>query len=106
GEGSWLRRSAGQLIKRRENTLPTYQAKDQRHSRTTNPALSIRAHARRGSGGIICGGDKNPRVPSPPNRGAAHFDSLQINYVGMPMGAAGKKWTAPTASASPDIPTT
>ena len=43
--------------------------------------------------GIIGGGHKIARFPSPVNGAAANFDLLSRNYVGMQMGAAGKKWT-------------
>ena len=55
--------------------------------------------------GIIGGGHKIARFPSPVNGAAANFDLLSSNYAGMPMGTAGKKWTGfRTASASPVTP--
>jgi len=54
--------------------------------------------------GIIGGGHKIARFPSPVNGAAANFDLLRINYVGMPMGAAGKKWTGSYGFGIPGYP--
>lgn len=43
--------------------------------------------------GIIGGGHKIARFPSPVNGAAANFDLLNRNYTGMTIGAAGTKWT-------------
>jgi hypothetical protein len=43
--------------------------------------------------GIIGGGHKIARFPSPVNGAAANFDLLYRNYTGMTIGAAGTKWT-------------
>lgn len=43
--------------------------------------------------GIIGGGHKIARFPSPVNGAAANFDLLYRNYTGMTIGDAGKKWT-------------
>jgi len=43
--------------------------------------------------GIIGGGHKIARFPSPVNGAAANFDLLYRKYTGMPIGAAGTKWT-------------
>src|SRR5215470_3652973 len=43
--------------------------------------------------GIIGGGHKIARFPSPVNGAAANFDLLYRNYTGMAIGAAGTKWT-------------
>lgn len=43
--------------------------------------------------GIIGGGHKIARFPSPVNGAAANFDLLYRNYTGMQIGAAGQKWT-------------
>lgn len=43
--------------------------------------------------GIIGGGHKIARFPSPVNGAAANFDLLYRKYTGMTIGAAGKKWT-------------
>lgn len=43
--------------------------------------------------GIIGGGHKIARFPSPLNGAAANFDLLSRNYAGMQIGEAGTKWT-------------
>ncbi|WP_051386864.1 peptidoglycan-binding domain-containing protein [Bradyrhizobium sp. ARR65] len=43
--------------------------------------------------GIIGGGHKIARFPSPVNGAASNFDLLQRGYVGMRIGEAGVKWT-------------
>lgn len=43
--------------------------------------------------GIIGGGHKIARFPSPVNGAASNFDLLARSYVGMTIGEAGKKWT-------------
>lgn len=43
--------------------------------------------------GIIGGGHKIARFPSPVNGAAANFDLLYRKYTGMTIGAAGTKWT-------------
>ncbi len=43
--------------------------------------------------GIIGGGHKIARFPSPVNGAAANFDLLYRNYTGMTIAAAGTKWT-------------
>lgn len=43
--------------------------------------------------GVIGGGHKIARFPSPVNGAAANFDLLHRNYTGMSIGAAGRKWT-------------
>jgi peptidoglycan hydrolase-like protein with peptidoglycan-binding domain len=43
--------------------------------------------------GIIGGGHKIARFPSPVNGAAANFDLLSRNYTNMTIGAAGTKWT-------------
>jgi peptidoglycan hydrolase-like protein with peptidoglycan-binding domain len=43
--------------------------------------------------GIIGGGHKIARFPSPVNGAAANFDLLSRSYVGMTIGEAGTKWT-------------
>lgn len=43
--------------------------------------------------GIIGGGHKIARFPSPVNGAASNFDLLYRNYTGMTIGAAGTKWT-------------
>jgi putative peptidoglycan binding protein len=43
--------------------------------------------------GIIGGGHKIARFPSPVNGAASNFDLLALSYVGMQIGAAGVKWT-------------
>jgi peptidoglycan hydrolase-like protein with peptidoglycan-binding domain len=43
--------------------------------------------------GIIGGGHKIARFPSPVNGAAANFDLLANKYVGMQIGAAGTQWT-------------
>ena len=43
--------------------------------------------------GVIGGGHKIARFPSPVNGAAANFDLLYRNYTGMRIGAAGTKWT-------------
>jgi peptidoglycan hydrolase-like protein with peptidoglycan-binding domain len=43
--------------------------------------------------GIIGGGHKIARFPSPVNGAASNFDLLSRSYVGMTIGAAGTKWT-------------
>lgn len=43
--------------------------------------------------GIIGGNHKIARFPSPVNGAACNFDLLRRSYVGMSIGAAGKKWT-------------
>jgi peptidoglycan hydrolase-like protein with peptidoglycan-binding domain len=43
--------------------------------------------------GIIGGGHKIARFPSPVNGAAANFDLLSSSYVGMKIGRAGEKWT-------------
>ena len=54
--------------------------------------------------GIIGGGHKIARFPSPVNGAAANFDLLSSNYAGMPMGAAGKKWTGSYGFGIPGYP--
>jgi peptidoglycan hydrolase-like protein with peptidoglycan-binding domain len=54
--------------------------------------------------GIIGGGHKIARFPSPVNGAAANFDLLSRNYVGMSMGAAGKKWTGSYGFGIPGYP--
>ena len=43
--------------------------------------------------GIIGGGHKIARFPSPVNGAASNFDLLSRSYVGMRIGEAGTKWT-------------
>ena len=43
--------------------------------------------------GIIGGGHKIARFPSPVNGAASNFDLLARSYVGMQIGEAGRKWT-------------
>ncbi|HWK63953.1 MAG TPA: peptidoglycan-binding domain-containing protein [Rhizobiaceae bacterium] len=43
--------------------------------------------------GVIGGGHKIARFPSPVNGAAANFDLLHRNYTGLTIGAAGRKWT-------------
>jgi len=43
--------------------------------------------------GIIGGGNKIARFPSPVNGAASNFDLLYRRYTGMTIGAAGTKWT-------------
>src|SRR5215510_7254823 len=54
--------------------------------------------------GMIGGGHKIARFPSPVNGAAANFDLLSRNYVGMTMGAAGKKWTGSYGFGIPGYP--
>jgi peptidoglycan hydrolase-like protein with peptidoglycan-binding domain len=54
--------------------------------------------------GIIGGGHKIARFPSPVNGAAANFDLLSRNYAGMTMGAAGKKWTGSYGFGIPGYP--
>src|SRR5262245_52747904 len=54
--------------------------------------------------GIIGGEHKIARFPSPVNGAAANFDLLSRNYVGMTMGAAGKKWTGSYGFGIPGYP--
>src|SRR5215475_2803718 len=56
--------------------------------------------------GIIGGGHKIARFPSPVNGAAANFDLLFRNYTGMAIGAAGTKWTGAHGFGVPGYPPT
>lgn len=54
--------------------------------------------------GVIGGGHKIARFPHPVNGAAANLDLLKRKYVGMEIGAAGKKWTGANSFGVPGYP--
>ncbi len=56
------------------------------------PSVEAAAFGQTGYG-IIGGGLKIARFPSPVNGAASNFDLLNRDYTGMTIGAAGRKWT-------------